>query len=334
MVRLERLRANSLEKETDKRIVDMSHKKTSVVLTTYNGIRYLKEQLDSLKDQTVPFDEVIIMDDCSSDGTAAFVNNYIEDNNLSSWKLNRNKSNQGWKKNFKLGFDMVTGDYIYPCDQDDIWHLNKNERMLAEMELHPEVDVLVSNFIIFFSEYDNGSDSYKSTSKGMINDGTVHVLDLDPKWPYITRPGCVFCFRKKYFDEIKDRWDTKYPHDAILWRYARMKGTLAMLNESLIDFRRHGDNATTVKVRTRTQRIKDFDDYIFFHKEALKYPLSEKDRRIIIKGIAFLQKRKKMYETRNPLGVIQLTTRYYNYYLTLRGIAGDVFFMLKEKQEK
>ena len=312
----------------------MSHRRTSVVLTTYNGIMYLKEQMDSLKDQTVPFDEVIIMDDCSSDGTAQFVNNYIDDNNLSTWKLIRNETNQGWKKNFKLGFDMATGDYIYPCDQDDIWHLNKNERMLAEMELHPEVDVLVSNFSMFFSEIDNGSDSYKSTAKGMVNDGTVSILKLDPKWPYISRPGCVFCFRKQYYDEIKEKWDTEYPHDAILWRYARIKCSLAVLNESLIYFRRHGDNATTVKIRTRDQRIRDFDDYIFFHKEALKYQLSERDRKIIQKGITFLEKRKRLYQTRNILGIIPLSTRYFKYYLTPRGIAGDVFFVLNEKQKK
>ena len=312
----------------------MENQRTSVVLTTYNGIKYLKEQLDSLKDQTIPFDEVIIMDDCSSDGTVEFLTNYIDENELLTWKLIRNETNQGWKKNFKLGFDMATGDYIYPCDQDDIWHLNKNERMITEMELHPEVDILVSNFTMFFSEDDNGSDSYKSTANRMVNNGTVCILELDPKWPYISRPGCVFCFRKKYYEEIEDNWDTKYPHDAILWRYARMKGTLAVLNESLIDFRRHGDNATTVKVRTREQRIKDFNDYLYFHKEALKYPLSERERKTITKGITFLEKRKKMYETRNILGIVQLSTKYFKFYLTPRGIAGDIFFVMKEKQEK
>lgn len=113
-----------------------------------------------------------------------------------------------------------------------------------------------------------------------------------------------------------------------------MKGTLAVLNESLINFRRHGDNATTVKVRTREQRIKDFDDYLFFHKEALKYPLSEKERKTITKGITFLEKRKKMYETRNLLEIVQLSTIYFKFYLTPRGIAGDIFFVMKEKQEK
>lgn len=52
--------------------------KVSVVMTTYNGIRFLKEMLDSLKNQTRKIDEVIICDDRSTDNTVKFINEYIE----------------------------------------------------------------------------------------------------------------------------------------------------------------------------------------------------------------------------------------------------------------
>ena len=70
-----------------------------------------------------------ILDDCSKDETPELIRKYIIDNNLSGWKLIENQTNQGWKKNFKLGFDLATGDYIFPCDQDDIWHLDKVQKM-------------------------------------------------------------------------------------------------------------------------------------------------------------------------------------------------------------
>ena len=59
----------------------------SVVLATYNSIRYIKKQLDSIVKQTVPVNEVIIVDDYSTDDTVAFIRNYILENNLDNWKV-------------------------------------------------------------------------------------------------------------------------------------------------------------------------------------------------------------------------------------------------------
>ena len=79
-------------------------KKISVVMATYNGQKYVLEQMESLRNQTMCIDEVIIMDDCSEDQTSQIINHYIKQYNLISWKLIQNNTNQGWKKNFKLGF--------------------------------------------------------------------------------------------------------------------------------------------------------------------------------------------------------------------------------------
>ena len=77
--------------------------KVSVVMTTYNGIRFLKEMLDSLKNQTRKIDEVIICDDRSTDNTVEFINEYIEVYNLKNWKITVNHQNLGWEKNFLNG---------------------------------------------------------------------------------------------------------------------------------------------------------------------------------------------------------------------------------------
>ena len=246
--------------------------KISVVMTTYNGKKYLLEQLESLRNQTLKIDEVIIMDDCSKDETPELIRKYIIDNNLSGWKLIENQTNQGWKKNFKLGFDLATGDYIFPCDQDDIWHLDKVQKMAECMEKHPEIELLAANYETFFSEKDDGHGSklYAAKSKTMKSDGSIEMLGIDPKWSYINRPGCVFCFTKSFYDSILDKWDTKYPHDAILWRFARMDHALALLNYPVIDFRRHGDNATSGESRTKESRIQTYNDYIFFHEMAIE----------------------------------------------------------------
>ena len=280
----------------------------------------------------MPADEVIIVDDCSTDNTVSFVEQYIDRYDLSTWKLIQNKTNMGWKKNFKIGFDEASGDLIFPCDQDDIWHVDKCEKMVSVMKTNRAIDLLVCNYNIFFSGQDNGSKMYMKNEKGMKNDGSLEILSIDPKWPYITRPGCTYCFRKSFYDEIKEKWNTYYPHDALLWRYARIQKKVAIYNEALIDFRRHGDNATSVKTRTKDERIQTFDDYMYFHTIATDYPLNKKELKIIEKGKSFLIKRKRVYKKRNPFLLLYISIKYYRYYLNARGILGDWFFLFRNKQ--
>lgn len=306
-------------------------KKISVVMTTYNGEKYLLEQLESLRNQTLKIDEVIIMDDCSTDETPRLIRKYITDNKLNGWKLIENQTNQGWKKNFKLGFDSATGEYIFPCDQDDIWHLDKVQKMTECMERHPEIELLAANYETFFSEKDEGHGSklYAAKSRTMKSDGGIEILRMDPKWPYINRPGCVFCFTKSFYDSILDKWDTKYPHDAILWRFARMDNALGILNYPVIDFRRHGDNATSEENRTKESRIKTFNDYISFHEMAFERVTSDKDKETLKKGIVFLEKRKCFFETGNILIWIELAVKYQAFYNSMRGCLGDLYFVYK-----
>ena len=70
--------------------------KLSVVISTYNGEDYIERQLDSIKNQTRPADEVLIIDDCSTDNTVNIIRRYIEKNDLCSWKFEVNNQNKGW----------------------------------------------------------------------------------------------------------------------------------------------------------------------------------------------------------------------------------------------
>ena len=74
--------------------------KVSVVLSSYNGEQDIIEQLRSIDGQTRQPDEVLICDDCSTDGTVNLVQNYIEKKRLKNWKLVVNKKKQGLEKKF------------------------------------------------------------------------------------------------------------------------------------------------------------------------------------------------------------------------------------------
>lgn len=123
--------------------------KVSVILSTYNGEKYIEEQLESIRCQTVVPNEVIIKDDCSYDNTVNIVNNYIETKELGNWKVIVNDKNLGWKKNFVSLLEFATGDYIFFCDQDDIWHEDKIEKMVNCIIRNDNIEVLVSDYSVF-----------------------------------------------------------------------------------------------------------------------------------------------------------------------------------------
>lgn len=104
----------------------------SIALATYNGEKYLKQQLDSIFSQTYPDFELIIGDDCSKDNTINIINEYISKGK--KIKLIQNTSNLGFKKNFESIISHCNGDYIAFCDQDDIWTNDHLEVLINNIE--------------------------------------------------------------------------------------------------------------------------------------------------------------------------------------------------------
>ena len=107
----------------------MSLKRVSVVLCTYNGEKYIREQLESIVSQTYPIHELLIQDDCSTDATPLIIEEYKE--KYPFIRFYRNKNNLGFNRNFWKAFEKVTGDYIAISDQDDIWVDTKIEVLVG-----------------------------------------------------------------------------------------------------------------------------------------------------------------------------------------------------------
>lgn len=103
-------------------------KKVSVVMCTYNGESFLKEQIDSILNQTYPIHELIIQDDCSTDSTVLIIEEYVK--KYSFIHFHQNVEQQGVNKNFYSAMSKVTGEYIAISDQDDIWEVCKIEKQM------------------------------------------------------------------------------------------------------------------------------------------------------------------------------------------------------------
>ena len=89
--------------------------KVSVVLSTYNGEKYIIDQLSSLLNQSYKPDEVIIQDDCSTDNTAMLANYFIEEHHLNNWKILINSKNLGWKISFWKALHKAHNEIIFLC---------------------------------------------------------------------------------------------------------------------------------------------------------------------------------------------------------------------------
>ena len=147
--------------------------KISVALTTFNGEKYIEKQLKSLLFQQRPIDEVIIVDDASSDKTVVIVDEFIKKNNLLNWHLYVNNENIGFLKNFKNAIEKTTGDIIFLCDQDDIWFNTKINSMLNRFESDERIKAIYSGFK-FIDENDNIIvDKYQTNIGGLFAGGDI-----------------------------------------------------------------------------------------------------------------------------------------------------------------
>ncbi len=103
----------------------------SVVLASYNGERFLREQLESILQQTYKNLEIIAVDDFSTDSSAEILMEFARrDQRI---RFFRNESNLGYTANFERGLRLAKGDFIAPCDQDDLWFPGKIARLLEAM---------------------------------------------------------------------------------------------------------------------------------------------------------------------------------------------------------
>lgn len=301
--------------------------KLSIVMTTYNGIKHIEAQLDSILNQKRKADEVLIYDDGSNDGTAEFIREYIASNSLNKvWRIIVNKENKGWRRNFVEGIWSSTGDLIFPCDQDDIWHEDKLEVIEKIMTNNPQIQVLTTNVTNLYGNGDKEQSTNQNEKLKKIS-WKKHIFKVDA-------PGCVFCIRKEIVEKSKNYYNLEYAHDDYFWKLGLFADGLYNYNRDMIDYRRHDDSTFSVEVRKSRNtkaRIKWIDMALDYCDDLTNYisddnTIVEKDKKlsVIKRNRKYLNLRKKFYETGNPLLIFQMS-RYKDCYLQSRQLLGDIY---------
>lgn len=230
--------------------------KTSVVMATYNGVDYLLEQLDSLRDQTMQIEELIICDDCSKDETVSMIREYIEKNGLEKrWKLIENEKNLGYANNFHKAMSLASGDYIFFSDQDDIWCVEKIEEMVSVMEKNPKIQLLCSDYEPF-SSAENAPSVPKKIMEKMTGDGSIEKIVLNSRNVHIASLGCDMCIRKSFRDRTEPFWIKGWAHDDYVWKMAQCLDGCYTYHKPLIKRRLHANNVSMRKMHQKDKRVK------------------------------------------------------------------------------
>lgn len=120
--------------------------RVSVVMCTYNGSRFLREQMNSILAQDYPLHEIIVQDDRSTDDTWDILEAYQREH-PGLFKLYRNDQNLGFNRNFHTAMLRATGDFIAISDQDDIWLPQKIRR---QVETIGESDLCFTDMYVFW----------------------------------------------------------------------------------------------------------------------------------------------------------------------------------------
>ena len=216
----------------------------SIALCTYNGERFLKEQLDSIVGQTYSNIELITVDDCSTDNTLKILQEYAE--RYPFIKIYLNPTNLGYIKNFEKALRLCKGAFIALSDQDDIWQKNKIEK---------QVEAIGDNILIY---HDSKFIDYQGNplNKNMSDVMNFYRGDQPEAFLFFNCiSGHSVLLKRELLDYLLPFPDT-YFHDWWMGFVATNQGRIDYLNDTLVHYRQHENTDTNILKRDQKKRKK------------------------------------------------------------------------------
>lgn len=228
----------------------------SVVLATYNGEKFIAEQVRSILAQTHPVDELIIVDDRSTDHTIEILNELLASTPMKV-EIHVNEVNLGVVKNFEKGMDLSHGDIIFTSDQDDVWRADKVEVMVKLFEQNPDCLLAFSNAKLVNEHREPFAYPLWEVSR-------VRPEYFDQKRYYdellkkrvVT--GATMALRRRLFELTRPFPLDTWLHDGWLAINAPLYGDIAVSRETLIEYRQHTGNVLGASKQNIIEKLQQF----------------------------------------------------------------------------
>lgn len=275
----------------------------SIVLCTYNGEKYLEEQLNSIINQTYKNLEIIISDDCSTDNTISILEKY---KHLNNFHIFLNKENLGFNKNFELAISRANGYYIALCDQDDAWDLNKIDILVSSIE---EESLVYANSMLV-------DENLISLNKTLEDKLKVNFISSNSMLNFIFG-NCVSAHAVLFKKEIVDFLN--FPRNIYFDQYIAMvcasKNGVKYINKNLVLYRQHSNNTLAQNGFKKRKSI--------FHKIKTKLEKKIKDNEElkdivnVMKNISTINEYDKNILEEYSIYLNQFSKKYFNLNLFL-----------------
>ncbi len=230
----------------------------SIAMCTFNGALHLREQLESLLAQDWPRLEIIAIDDASSDETPKILEEFSSrDLRI---QFSQNIVNQGYQKNFEEAISRCQGQWIAPCDQDDIWLPNKISALMAAIVANQSILVYCDSVLM----------NARGESMGKYISDQLNCFSTDDPLPYWFRnnaSGHAMLFERSLLDQALPFPKILF-HDWWLAYVAASIGHVSFLNQSLVRYRQHPYSITDITgsrekpaIRQRGFRSRELKDF-------------------------------------------------------------------------
>lgn len=208
----------------------------SVCMATYNGERFVCEQIASILKQIDTNDELVIVDDCSTDKTVSLIKS-TNDSRIRLFQMDKNIGHVGA---FEIALSKANNDIIFLSDQDDIWRSDKYRTILQEFESDQKLTLVVHSLSAIDADGGVISDNWLSLrSTGRYGFQLLLAEFIKPRVF-----GSASAFRRVLLDVILPFPDFLYAHDHWLVIIVAINGRYKFLSERLVSRRIHANNVT------------------------------------------------------------------------------------------
>lgn len=212
-------------------------------MASYNGAKYLKEQLDSFVAQTCLPDELIVCDDGSRDETLVILEEFKKKAPFSV-RIYSNLENLGHTQNFSKAIGLCQGDIIFLSDQDDVWHPQKIKKVIAAFSEHPDAGYVFSNAILVDENLAPTGNLWESINfsnsryKKYVDGNQVSVILKGGNFVYGNSLSFRASFRELILPVVSTSWE--FGHDTWISLLLSTIGARGIaIPEALLSYRQH-----------------------------------------------------------------------------------------------
>ena len=294
--------------------------KIEILLATYNGEKYVGEQIDSIINQTYNNWELLIRDDNSKDRTLEILKEY-EKKDKRIKVIEDKKGNLGFVKNFEELLNNSKEDWVMFSDQDDYWLENKIEKYVAILNTSSE-DILKKPMLIHSNSF-ICDDNLEIIKDEFINSKIANKYNEDDFYFAYFVQGSTVLINRAIIDLALPFSKNVTVHDRYFHLLAEFFGKRIFINESLIKYRQHSNN----KIGAKTSIISKIFKKRYFHTEDRELILETQKKYKDNLGTEQIEKIEKYLEVTNDK-----KNRFLRFYLSREfkmNIKKRLFILLK-----